>query len=177
MLGTARHALDELYGIVQVKVPLGTRATLRERAIAQTQYAKAEGLLGAARAYFYQCHDEVWRKGEAGESFNLQDRALMRLGNVTSAKLTLQAVDPVADAAGMKAAKTSSPIERCWRDAHTAIQHMLLNTARFEVIARAVRARSWFATGLILSASGKDRWERSGEAFTYSKRCGFRSVR
>ncbi len=136
VLGTARHALDELSGIAQVKVPVGGRATLRERAIAQVQYAQAEGLLRAARAYFYQCHDEVWRKGEAGESFSLQDRALMRLANVTAAKLALQAVDLVADAAGMNAAKTSSPIERCWRDGHTAIQHVLLNTARFEVIGR-----------------------------------------
>ena len=136
VLGTARHALDELNSIAQVKVPVGARGTLRERAIAQTQYAQAEGCLRAASAYFYQCHDQVWRKGEAGENFSLQDRALIRLGNVTAAKLALQAVDLVADAAGMNAAKTSSPIERCWRDAHTAIQHVLLNTARFEIIGR-----------------------------------------
>jgi alkylation response protein AidB-like acyl-CoA dehydrogenase len=136
VLGTARHALDELNGIAQVKVPVGTRSPLRERAIAQTQYAQAEGLLRAASAYFYQSHNEVWRKGEAGENFSLQERALMRLGNVTAAKLALRAVDLVADAAGMNSAKTSSPIERCWRDVHTAMQHVLLNTARFEVIGR-----------------------------------------
>jgi alkylation response protein AidB-like acyl-CoA dehydrogenase len=135
VLGTARHALDELYEIAHVKVPVGARGTLRERAIAQTQYAQAEGLWRAASASFYQCHDDVWRKGEAGENFSLRDRALMRLGNVTAAKLALQAVDLVADAEGMNAAKTS-PIERCWRDVHTATQHVLLNTARFEVIGR-----------------------------------------
>jgi indole-3-acetate monooxygenase len=83
--------------------------------------------------YFYQCHNEIWHKGEAGESFGLQDRALMRLGNVTAAKLALQAVDLVADAAGTNSAKKSCPIERCWQDVHTAMQHVLLNTARFEV--------------------------------------------
>jgi indole-3-acetate monooxygenase len=136
VLGTARHALEALNEIAQVKVPVGTRSTLRERPIAQTQFAQAEGLLRAARAYFYQCHDEVWRKGEAGESFSLQDRAQMRLGNVTAVKLALQAVDLVADAAGMNSAQTSCPIERCWRDVHTASQHVLLNTARFEVVGR-----------------------------------------
>jgi alkylation response protein AidB-like acyl-CoA dehydrogenase len=136
VLGTARHALDTFNEIAQVKVPVGTRATLRERPIAQTQFAQAEGLLRAARSYFYQCHDEVWRKGEAGESFSLQDRALMRLGNVTAVKLALQAVDLVADAAGMNSAHTASPIERCWQDVHTASQHVLLNTARFEVVGR-----------------------------------------
>jgi alkylation response protein AidB-like acyl-CoA dehydrogenase len=136
VLGTARHALDTLREIAQAKVPVGTRGLLRERPIAQTQFAQAEGLLNAARAYFYQCNDEIWRKGEAGESFSLQDRAQARLAVVTAAKLAVQAVDLVADAAGMSSAQTSCPIERCWRDVHTASQHVLMNTARFEVVGR-----------------------------------------
>jgi alkylation response protein AidB-like acyl-CoA dehydrogenase len=136
VLGTARHALDALNEIAQAKVPAAARATLRERPLAQIQYAQAEGLLHAARAYFYSCNDEIWRKGEAGESFSIQDRAHARLAVVTAAKLAVQAVDLVADAAGMNAALTSSPIERCWRDVHTATQHVLMNTTRFEVVGR-----------------------------------------
>jgi len=136
VLGTARHALDALNEIAQAKVPAAARATLRERPLAQIQYAQAEGLLHAARAYFYSCNDEIWRKGEAGESFSIQDRAHARLAVVTAAKLAVQAVDLVADAAGMNSALTSSPIERCWRDVHTATQHVLMNTTRFEVVGR-----------------------------------------
>ncbi|SRR5579885_407075 len=136
VIGTARHALDALAELAQVKVPVGTRGTLRERATAQIEFAQAQGLLRAASAYFYQCHNEIWRKGEAGESFNAQDHAYARLANVTAVKLALQAIDLVADAAGMNSAQASSPIERCWRDAHTASQHVLLNTSRFEVIGR-----------------------------------------
>ena len=47
-----------------------------------------------------------------------------------------KAVDLVADAAGMNSAQTSCPIERCWRDVHTATQHVLMNTSRFEVVGR-----------------------------------------
>jgi len=136
VLGTARHALDALNEIAQAKVPAATRATLRERPIAQIQFAQAEGLLHAARAYFYSCNDEIWRKGEAGESFTIEDRAHARLAVVTAAKLAVQAVDLVADAAGMNSAQTSCPIERCWRDVHTATQHVLMNTSRFEVVGR-----------------------------------------
>lgn len=136
VLGTARHALDTLNEIAQAKIPAATQAPLRERPLAQIQFAQAEGLLNAARAYFYQCNDEVWRKGEAGESFTVRDFAHVRLGVVTAVKLALQAVDLVADAAGMNSAQTSCPIERCWRDAHTASQHVLLNTARFGVVGR-----------------------------------------
>ncbi len=136
VLGTARHALDSLNEIAQVKVPAATRATLRERPLAQIQFAQAEGLLHAARAYFYSCNDEIWRKGEAGERFSIEDRAHARLAVVTAAKLAVNAVDLVADAAGMNSAQTSCPIERCWRDIHTATQHVLMNTSRFEVVGR-----------------------------------------
>jgi alkylation response protein AidB-like acyl-CoA dehydrogenase len=136
VLGTARHALDALNEMAQAKVPAAARSTLRERPLAQIQFAQAEGLLHAARAYFYSCNDEIWRKGEAGESFSIQDRAHARLAVVTAAKLAVQAVDLVADAAGMNSALTSSPIERCWRDVHTATQHVLMNTTRFEVVGR-----------------------------------------
>jgi len=136
ILGTARHALEAFVDLARAKVPVGTRATLRERPIAQTQFAEAEGLLNAARAYFYESNDETWRKGEAGEPFSLDDHARNRLGNVTAVKLALQAIDLIADAAGMSGVQAASPIERCWRDAHTASQHVLLNTARFEVVGR-----------------------------------------
>ncbi len=136
VLGTARHAIDALDELARAKIPVATQATLRERPLAQIQFAQAEGLLNAARAYFYQCNDEVWRKGVARESFTVKDFAHTRLGVVTAVKLALQAVDLVADAAGMSSAQIACPIERCVRDAHTASQHVLLNTARFGVVGR-----------------------------------------
>ena len=98
VLGTARHALEAFSELAQAKVPTASQSLLRDRPIAQIQFAQAEGLLNAARAYFYQVNDEVWRKGEAGESFSLEDRAHVRLGVVTAVKLAVQAVDLVADA-------------------------------------------------------------------------------
>ncbi|MGC1677003.1 MAG: hypothetical protein WA740_05675 [Candidatus Binataceae bacterium] len=64
---------------------------------------------------------------------HVKDFAHTGLGVVTAVKLELQAVDLVADAAGMSSAQTACPIERCCRDAHTASQHVLLNTAHFGV--------------------------------------------
>ncbi|MGO9607217.1 MAG: acyl-CoA dehydrogenase family protein [Candidatus Binataceae bacterium] len=135
-LGIARHALDALNEIAQAKVPTATRALLKERPVAQTEFARAEGILRAARAYFYQAHEEAWRKGEAGEPFTRNDHADARLAVVTAVKLALQATDIVVDLAGMNATRTTSPVERCWRDVHTAAQHVLLSTSRFEVIGR-----------------------------------------
>lgn len=136
VLGIARHALDALKEVARAKVPAASRSLLRDRPVAQTQYAQGEGLLQAARACFYEYNDDIWRRGEIGDSFSIEDRARARLAIVTAVKLALQAIDIVADLGGMNSAQTSCAIERCWRDAHTASQHVLMNSTRFEVVGR-----------------------------------------
>lgn len=136
VLGAARHALDALDELAAVKVPAGTRATLRDRPLAQIQRAQAEGLVGAARAYLFQTYDDAWRAGAAGARFDNGARAAARLASVTAVKLAAQAVDLVHDAAGATSIQTACPIERCWRDVHAMTQHIILSTGRFEIIGR-----------------------------------------
>ena len=135
-LGVARHAIDTLTELAVVKVPIGARAPLRERPLAQMQLAQAEGLLQAGRAYLYRTYDDAWRNGEAGATFDVPARAAARLASVTAVKLAVQAVDLVHDAAGVSAIQTSCDIERCWRDIHAMTQHVILSTGRFEVVGR-----------------------------------------
>jgi alkylation response protein AidB-like acyl-CoA dehydrogenase len=135
-LGVARHAIDELIEIAVSKMPAGTRASLRDRPLAQLQLGQAEGLLQAGRAYLQRCAEDVWRRGAEGRPFDVQARAAARLGAVTAAKLAAQAVDLVHDAAGMNAMQTSGSIQRCWRDVHTITQHVIQSTGRYEVIGR-----------------------------------------
>lgn len=118
------------------KVPTATRASLRERPLAQIQIAQAEGLVQAARAYLLAANEEVWRRGAAGADFDAPARAAARLASVTAARLAAQAVDLVFDAAGATSIQTSCVIERCWRDAHAITQHVILSTGRFEVVGR-----------------------------------------
>ena len=135
-LGVARHAIDALTELAMVKVPLGSRAALRERPLAQMQLAEAEGLLQAARAYLHQTYEGMWRAGERGISFDAPARAAARLASVTAVKLAVRAVDLMHDAAGATAIQTDCPIERCWRDIHAITQHIILSTGRYEVIGR-----------------------------------------
>jgi indole-3-acetate monooxygenase len=135
-LGIARHAIEFLKELAVAKVPLGSRASLRERPLAQIQLAQAEGCLLAARAYFYQTVAEIWRRGEAGTGFDLQARAHARLAPLTAVRLAAQAVDLVYDAAGITAIQTSSPIERCWRDVHAVTQQIQISSARYETVGR-----------------------------------------
>lgn len=135
-LGIAHHALDAFKDLAMAKIPIGSRATLRERPMAQVQLAQAEGLVRAGRAYYYDCYDDMWRRAERGETFN--DRALAdaRLAAVTAGRLAIQAVDLIYDAAGLSAIQTSCPIERCWRDVHATTQHILMAPGRYETVGR-----------------------------------------
>lgn len=135
-VGAARHALEELSELAVAKVPVGGRATLRERPLAQMQLAQAEGLVRAAGLYVHTANKEVWRRGEAAEPFDLRARADARLASVTAVKLCAQAVDLLHDAAGMTAVQSGHALERCWRDIHTMTQHVILGSTRFEVIGR-----------------------------------------
>ncbi len=135
-LGIARHAIEALKEIAVRKVPLGTMATLRDRPIAQTQLGEAEATLRAARAYLYASAEQIWRRGERAEPFDLDALVAARLASVTAAKFAARAVDLVYDAAGITSLNTTQPIERCWRDVHAVTQHITLNTARYEVAGR-----------------------------------------
>lgn len=135
-VGASRHALDAFGELAGAKVPVGGRAALRERTLAQIQLAQAEGLVRAADVYLRAANDEVWRRGEAGEPFDLHARADARLASVTAVKLCAQAIDLLHDAAGMTAVQSGHALERCWRDIHTMTQHVILGTTRFEVIGR-----------------------------------------
>lgn len=135
-LGAARHAIDALIDIAGGKIPTGTRATLRERPLAQMQLAQAEGWLQAGRAYLFDAMDAAWRQGEAGAPFGAPERAAARLASVTAAKLAAMAVDVVHEASGMNAVQTAGDLERCWRDVHTITQHVILGAGRYEIIGR-----------------------------------------
>lgn len=109
---------------------------MRERSLAQSQFAQAEGWLQAGRAYLYQAYADAWREGSGGATFDARRRAATRLASLTAVKLAAQAVDLVHDAAGASSIQTSCEIERCWRDVHAMTQHVILSTGRFEVVGR-----------------------------------------
>jgi indole-3-acetate monooxygenase len=135
-LGIARHAIDAFVALASEKVPTGGRGLLRDRVSAQAQLGRAEGLLQAARSFFYETATEADALRNAGRMADPSERARFRLGSVMAAQLAADCVDLIYDAAGLTAASTDCPIERCWRDVHVARQHITLATTRFEVVGR-----------------------------------------
>jgi alkylation response protein AidB-like acyl-CoA dehydrogenase len=62
MLGNARGAIDDLVALAGAKRPQGSRRTLAERGSAQTELARAEASLRAARGYCVDAVGDAWRR-------------------------------------------------------------------------------------------------------------------
>lgn len=134
-LGIARRAVDEFHDLAAGKEgPVSGR--LSEQAPAQVGLARAEALLGAARAYFYGAVDDLWQTVVCDRPVSLEQRSTARLAAMTAVENSCEAVDTVRRLAGATAIFARSPLERCWRDVHTAAQHVQVQDGRWETTGR-----------------------------------------
>lgn len=134
-LGLARRAIDEFKQIALSKQDLfGTR--LSEKVQAQVGLARAEALMRSARTYWYSEVACAWSAASDGFSLSLEDRAAVRIASLTAVEQSVAAADLAYRLAGSSAIFQSSPLERCWRDIHTAAQHMQVQDGRWETAGR-----------------------------------------
>lgn len=128
-LGIARAAVEAFKHLLHTKQDRRTNRPLVEDAEKQRAVAQAEVLVGAARAYLYETLTQVWATTQAGESLSMTQRGQLR-GACTHAVLTaIQAVDTTYTAGGGTAIYTRSPLERYFRDVHTAAAHVAVQPA------------------------------------------------
>ena len=123
-LGVARGAVDAFAELARGKRGPGGRP-MAGRESAQLAAADAEAAVGAARAYLFDAVAAAAREGATGE-VPIATRARLRLAACHAATEAAAAVDRVRDAAGGAAVYATSPLERRWRDVHTATQHLMV---------------------------------------------------
>jgi alkylation response protein AidB-like acyl-CoA dehydrogenase len=136
IVGAARGAWQQFVDLATTKRPTGNAGLLAERAYAQMAVGEGEGLLVAAEDTLAAGVADIWEQGARAEPFDQTARIRLRLRMVTAARLGLRVVDLVNDAAGMSGVRRPTPLERAWRDVHTASQHVLLAVGRLEVAGR-----------------------------------------
>jgi alkylation response protein AidB-like acyl-CoA dehydrogenase len=130
-LGIARHAMDEFKTLaLQKERPFAPK--LSEQVPAQVGLARAEALLGSARCYWYDNVESIWTIVTSGGEVSMDDRASVRLASLTAAENSLAVVESLYRLAGSTAILQSSLLERCWRDVHTAAQHVQVQDGRWE---------------------------------------------
>jgi alkylation response protein AidB-like acyl-CoA dehydrogenase len=134
--GMARRALDETMDLAQTKVALGTRKTVKDRAIAQHLLAEAEAELRAGRAFMYEAAHEIWDTLLRGDTATMQQRAILRLSCVHATNASVKAVDTAYRMGGGTAVYESSVLQRIMRDVHTVTQHVQLSSNNYEAVGR-----------------------------------------
>jgi indole-3-acetate monooxygenase len=123
LLGIARSAIDALVTLAPSKAPMGSPKVLRERALVQADLARAEALVRAGRALLFNEVEAMWQDVLVGPPVTLCRRALVRLAACEAGHYAVQAVNLVYATAGGTSIREDNRIERCWRDAHAAVQH------------------------------------------------------
>lgn len=131
-LGIARAAIDAFVALARDKRPMGTRQTLAHRELAQLAVARAEARVRAARSFLLETVEAAsagaaGAPGEPAVDATVEQRALLRLAACHAASEAAAAVDLMYEAGGASSFHATSPLQRCFRDVHTATQHAMVN--------------------------------------------------
>lgn len=140
-LGIARASLDAFTDLASIKVPMGARRTLAERGTIQAVVAEAEGDYGAGRTLLHQTVRDCEERLESGRQLSLPDRVSLRIASNYAVKASVRAVDASYRAAGSTSIYDVSPLQRQFRDVHTATQHAMVGMAIDELCGRALLGR------------------------------------
>lgn len=126
-LGIGRAAIDTFVALAKTKRPLGAQKSIAQRESVQLTVARAEAKLRAARAFLFDTLESLTHDITTRGQASLEQRALLRLAACHAASESAAAVDLVYEAAGASAIYATSPLQRHFRDVHTATQHLMVN--------------------------------------------------
>jgi alkylation response protein AidB-like acyl-CoA dehydrogenase len=135
-LGNARAAIDDLVELAGAKKPQGSRRTLAERGGAQAELARAEAMLRSARAFFFEAIGEAWERADRGDPVSVQDRATLRLAATHATRSSADVVRMMYEQGGGTVLYARHPLQRRFRDAYAATQHMMIAPPTWELAGR-----------------------------------------
>ena len=135
-LGIARRALEELAHVAAGKIRGPAAETVAHDGHAQYQFARAQAGLLAARAFLFDTISDVWDTANWGDPPTLDQRGRVLLAANQALRAGVEAVNGVFRIAGAEAVLAGHPLQRCFRDIHTAGQHILFSEARDQSYAK-----------------------------------------
>jgi alkylation response protein AidB-like acyl-CoA dehydrogenase len=148
-LGIARHAIDILTELAQVRVATRSRQTLNQHAMLQADLGRAEALVRSGRAFLYDALEEAWKVVCSGATLNVNQRAMLWLAATQATSAATQAVDLMFSAGGSASVYANVGLERCVRDIRTAAQHLVVVPSNYEMIGQALLGLDMRATPLL----------------------------
>jgi alkylation response protein AidB-like acyl-CoA dehydrogenase len=137
-LGIARAAVDELMELAPTKTPALSQALLSEKPVAQVEVARAEGALGAARAFLHQTVGDAWDAVCRGEKPSRHQQALIRIASNQATETASRVAHTMSTLAGGTSVYNSSSFQRHARDTDVITHHMTQSPHVWEDAGRAL---------------------------------------
>lgn len=147
-LGIARRAVDEIVELATAKKPAFSGKTLAHQQMAQHDIGRAAAIVDAAHAYLFGELAEAWDEVLRGDRPSVERRARIRAACSHAAEESARAVDLAYHLGGGTSVYATSPLQRCFRDAHTATQHLQIGRRVFESYGRLLLGLDLDATTL-----------------------------
>jgi indole-3-acetate monooxygenase len=145
-LGIARHAIDAFVELATAKIPTMSQIVLADRVTAQASLGRAMALVSSALACLENALQNLWDRVQAGHAPTLADRGGLWLASAHAGHTAHAAIDMLYTAAGATAIYATSPLDRCLRDARTALQHVCTQEVHFELAGRLALERDALAS-------------------------------
>lgn len=131
-LGIARGAMEAFIELATHRSSTTSTTLLRDRPFVQTRVAEAEAILSAAHAYVIDAVGSAWEAVCAGVPDPGREILQARLAITHGMHEAVRAVDVLFHAAGTNAVYRKYPLERYFRDVHTAVQHIAGHPMHYE---------------------------------------------
>lgn len=134
-LGIARRAIDVVRALAESKMLIPEMVLMRNATRVRTGLARAEGMLGAARAYTYDTMDRVWEALHREGGLSRELRLHLTLSRMMAFDMARDVVQLMIDTAGSSSIYASSPLDRLLRDAITVRTHIAVQSRLMEMVA------------------------------------------
>jgi alkylation response protein AidB-like acyl-CoA dehydrogenase len=135
-LGIARRAIDEFVELAVEKRPQFSQRTIAQMGTPQSELARAEAAVRAARAFLLDEVDAAWQAVRRGSEVTVDARARIRLAGAHAAEAATRAVNSVYTLGGGAAVFESCQLQRCLRDVHVATQHIMVAPRLYETLGK-----------------------------------------
>lgn len=135
-LGNAQAALNEIRNIaIHKKTPGGGRS-MAQRATVQAELARATAHLNGAFCYLENAISGCWSQAQGAGEIGAEGRADLRLACAHATEIAAETCKTAYTLGGGAAVYSDNILQRRFRDAHVATQHIATAPAVFELAGR-----------------------------------------
>ncbi|WP_373489502.1 acyl-CoA dehydrogenase family protein, partial [Blastomonas sp.] len=135
-LGNAAGAMDEVKALVRAKKPQGGQRTMAERSTVQTDLMRAEARLASAEAFFRESIAACWDGATMRGELTAEEQARLRLAATHATETAADVAKTAFTISGGSAVYMTSGLQRRFRDAHVATQHIATASSVYELVGR-----------------------------------------